>query len=262
LPGVCLFEGEDELNFIIFNDEGFRGKNSDIISKFIEKYPQIDLDIKEKQKIINYIYNNNKGSKLYYKNLYCSMIMLISFLSKNKKMKEDEAIYLIIKNNLGSLKLSHDLKNFFSNEGKNLTLNKMLNLFFFIEHLYFKDLSNNLQQEYKAQIPEEIKNKIIEKLLKKNNSNDKIIIKELAAATRRFISRYLVGTREDIEIKENRELSFELSREELWEEKKRKSNDLIDIIYEKIDEFKLNVGQAYEFYNLIGEEDRNEIKHL
>ena len=138
----------------------------------------------------------------------------------------------------------------------------MLNLFFFIEHLYFKDLSNNLQQEYKAQIPEEIKNKIIEKLLKKNNSNDKIIIKELAAATRRFISRYLVGTREDIEIKENRELSFELSREELWEEKKRKSNDLIDIIYEKIDEFKLNVGQAYEFYNLIGEEDRNEIKHL
>ena len=105
MPGVCLFEGEDELNFIIFNDEGFRGKNSDIISKFIEKYPQIDLDIKEKQKIINYIYNNNKGSKLYYKNLYCSMIMLISFLSKNKKMKEDEAIYLIIKNNLGSLKL-------------------------------------------------------------------------------------------------------------------------------------------------------------
>ena len=56
---------------------------------------------------------------------------------------------------------------FFNNEGKNFTLNKIMNLFCFLEHLCFNDLDETLQEEYKALIPEDIKNKITEKLIKK-----------------------------------------------------------------------------------------------
>ena len=135
-----------------------------------------------------------------------------------------------------------------------------MNLFFFFEHLCFKDLSNTLQPDYKATIPEEIKNKIIEKLLKEKNSSDIINSKNLASATRRFISRYLVGGSMTIDIKKDRDLAFELSRMELWEEKIGKMDNLLELIREKIKEFRLTVGQVFEFYNIIGEEDRNSLK--
>ena len=63
-----------------------------------------------------------------------------------------------------------------------------------------------------------------------------------------------------IDIKEDRDLAFELSRMELWEEKIGKMDDLLELIREKIKEFRLTVGQAFEFYNIIGEEDRNSLK--
>jgi len=44
-------------------------------------------------------------------------------------------------------------------------------------------------------------------------------IKDLGAAVRRFISRYLAGTMQELEIKEDRLLYEELSREDLWDEK-------------------------------------------
>ena len=58
-------------------------------------------------------------------------------------------------------------------------------------------------------------------------------------------------------ISEKRELAYELSREDLWEEKFRKLNNLMDIIIEKLSEFKLTVGQAYEFYKIIGDDDKS-----
>ena len=66
---------------------------------------------------------------------------------------------------------------FFNNEGKNFTLNKIMNLFCFLEHLCFNDLVETLQEEYKVLIPEDIKNKITEKLIKKSGPNGIISIK-------------------------------------------------------------------------------------
>ena len=43
LPGKCLFENEDNLNFITYWSEGFRGGKSDTLSLFYLKYPQKDL---------------------------------------------------------------------------------------------------------------------------------------------------------------------------------------------------------------------------
>ena len=135
-----------------------------------------------------------------------------------------------------------------------------MNLFFFFEHLCFEDLEETLQLEYKAKIPDDLKAKIIQKLLNQKNEKDTISTKDLAAAVRRYISRYLAGKRETTDFKEDRDLLSELGRIEFWEEKIGKNEDLIELITAKIFEFKLNIGQAYEFYNIIGEEDRNSIK--
>ena len=60
--------------------------------------------------------------------------------------------------------------------------------------------------------------KTLEALLD-NYNNQLYSIKDLGAAVRRLISRYLAGKLETTDINEDRDLAYELSREELWEEK-------------------------------------------
>ena len=238
-----------------------------MISKVYSKYPQKDLNDEEKKEVINYISSMNKTKmvqgdmkKRYdFKNFFGSLQILLFYLTEKGVVKEGEKIINIINNSPGYLKISNDFENFFKNEGKNLTVNKIMNLFFFFEHLCFEDLSETLQLEYKAKIPDKTKAIIIEKLLKQKNENDIIPTKSLAAATRRMISRYLAGKRAVTDIGEDRDLTFELCREELWEEKIGQLEDLMDFVIVKMNGIKLNVGQAFEFYNIIGEEDKNAI---
>ena len=135
-----------------------------------------------------------------------------------------------------------------------------MNLFFYFEHLCFDYLYESLSPIQKIFIPEETKNEIIEKLLNKKDSKDIKEVKDLASATRRFISRYLVGRTRNSDYYENRDLDIFLIKDEFWDEKIRNSDDyLTELVFGKIREFKLKVGQAYEFYNIIGEEDRNSL---
>ena len=268
LPGVCLFEGEDNINFVTYWGEGFRGGNSSMISKFYLKYSQVDLTMEEKKEIINYIaqmnkkiFAKNKKQKKYdFKNFFGSLQILLFYLTEKGVMKEEEKIVDVIKNAPAYLKLSDDCKNFFNKEGKEYNLKKIMNLFFFFEHLCFEDLAETLQPEYKAPIPEDIKGKIIDRFIKQKKEDDKIPVKYFGASTRRLISRYLAGKLQVTDIKEDRDLAGELTRIELWEERYGKLEDLEDIIYGKFKDFKLTVGQAYEFYNIIGQDDRKTIE--
>jgi len=63
-------------------------------------------------------------------------------------------------------------------------------------------------------------------------------------------------------INENFDLAFYLTRFDLWEVKFSELENLEDIITSMLYEFKLKIGQAYAFYNLIGEEDRNSLIEL
>ena len=268
LPGVCLFEGEDELNFITFWGEGLRGSKSEMLSKFYLKYPQKDLNEEEKEIIVKYINKMNnenlgyKKEKYDFKEFFGSIQLLIFYLTQKGVMKEEEKINNIINSAPGYFKLSEDCKNFFDNEGQDISVQKIMNLFFFFEHLCFEDLVDTLQDEYKKEIPEDLKVSITNKLLKDKDPQAKITIKDLGAATRRLISRYLAGKMEVTDVKEDRDLAYDLTRIDLWEEKIANLEDLDDIIINLLFEFKLKIGQAYAFYNLIGEEDRNSIISL
>ena len=137
-----------------------------------------------------------------------------------------------------------------------------MDLFFIFEHLCFENLIKNLQLDLKYEISQEQKNKIRNDLI--DNYNKKTYsLKDLGAAVRRYISRYLVGLTQNIDIENTRPLYFELSRQELWEEKVWKLDcDLEEELKRHIGNLKLQVSQAYKFYELIGNDDKKDIEFL
>ena len=228
LPGLHLFENEENLNFMIFWSECYRGERSQILSKFFLKYPQNDLNEIENEIIINFIKKTNKRNKEMnlkndYKNFFGSLQMIIYYLTEKIIIKREEKIINIINYIYFYFSISDECKNFFLNEGKHLTIDKIMNIYIYFEDLCYNDLIKNLQNEYKKQISSKLQNQILNKL---NNEKDNFILyskKDLAASVRRFISRYLIGETQTIDLKEDRDLVFELSREDLWEEKIRKN---------------------------------------
>ena len=263
LPGICLFESEDILNFVTFWSEGFRGGKSDTLSSFYLKYPQKDLTDNEKTTIINYINSiiSNSNVKYDFKGFFGSLQLLIFYLSNNET-KKDEKIVNIINKAPSYLKLTNDCSNFFNRVGNQFNLDKLMNIFFFIEHLCFNDLIETLQPEYRMEIDINVIQRIREKLLSNKNNEGRYTISDLAAAVRRFISRYLVGKRQTTDINENRDLIFDLCRTDLWTEKIGKIDNLDDIISNQLFEFQLKVGQAYAFYQIISDEDKIPINNL
>ncbi len=192
-----------------------------------------------------------------FKEFFSSLQIIIFYLNEKGMINIDEKVIDVLNKAPAYLKISDDCRDFFSKEGDKLTIDKIITLFFFIEHLCFKDLEKNLQVEYKKEIPGDIKEKIKNKLLTKEKDPDEIYnMKDLGAAIRRFISRYLVGKTQEIDIAPNIDLIIQLTRTDLWDIKIANSEKLDDIISHQFEEFKLIVAQAYDLYILIGDEDR------
>ena len=264
LPGKCLFEEEID-HFVIYKGEGFNGGKSNILQTFCKIYKQQDLD-KEKELIMQYLVTRPKDDlKLFFN----SIQLIIFYLINNNAENENEEISKIISNSGDYLKIDRICSDFFDEEGKDIQINKLLGVFLFSEHFCFNELCENLQEEYKNKIERELIEKISNKLLEEKNfkkaisikDKDKISIKDLGSALRRFISRYLVGTRQQNDIDPKTLLLPQLKRADLWDEKiwNLKSKTLDKVISDLIDEFKLTVGQSLSFYNLIKEEDEKEI---
>lgn len=262
LPGLCLFDNEDNLNFVTYWSEGFRGGKSDTLSTFYLKYPQKDLNSNEKQIINDYINNLLSERHNYdFKGFFGSLQLLLFYLANND-VKKGEKISIIINQAPPYLKITADCINFFNNEGNMLILDKLMNIFFFIEHLCFNDLVESLQPEYQKEIPEDVEQRIREKLLVQRNHEDVYTIGDLAAAVRRYISRYLVGKRQTTDIDENRDLAYDLSRTDLWSEKIGRLDNLDELITTQLYEFGLKVSQALELYRIIEEEDKTGISNF
>ena len=273
LPGIQLFKSEDDLELVIYWGEGFKGKRSQIPLDFYLKYPQKEFDNNEKELIFNYLkdkikpeiipLNNILTDNDILKNLFGFTQMLIIYLTTKKFVKTDTPILSIIK----SLSSEYDFPNIFLEFltllGNKITIEKIMNLFTIFEHLCFNELLKLLKNEYREDIKEKIQNDIINKIENNEKNLNKIYSKkDLAKALRRLISRYLIGTGDINDIKTENDLFFELNREDLWDEKIKKIEDFDKEIKEDFEEFKLKVNQAYSLYNLIGNEDREEIENF
>ena len=254
LPGKCLFEDENNLKFVSYWGEGFNGGKSDVLQQFYKKYKQTDLSENEKNLIKDYFVKNNNGN--HNKQVY-GTIQLIIFYLLNNNLDEKEKISGI--NFPNYLRIEPRFIEFLTDKGQDFTADKIMGIYFLFEHLCFNDLCKTLQDEYKEEISNEINEKIDNNFLTNNNVNNIITIKELAAAVRRFISRYLVGNKKEDNIIPNSLLLPQLKRPDLWEEKIGKLPNLDELISNALQDLNLTVGQSFKFYEKIKAEDEKEI---
>ena len=115
----------------------------------------------------------------------------------------------------------------------------------------WEDSKNYLNEQYKAGIEKETLDRIKEFFKDYDKDNYKLIKKEyLAAALRRFIFRYLLEKRADVEISETQLIS-QLARNDIWKPNLTVDQERFDSELYQLS-LVLKVNQAYEYFNLLG----------
>ena len=254
LPGIRKFKSaDDELRYITYMFEGYRGKNSNILTNFNEKYTPKELTQNEKNTLHYFINNFAKDE---YKNFLFCIQILINYI-QNAGKPEETPIYQIILNIPDHINIDENIKNLFITN-KELTINKLVRIFEFFEHLCWNQITDNLLDEFKKPLDKD-KIKLIGDYFKNNNDNRNNIKKvELAGAIRKFISRYLAGKRSQSEISEDKMLFDYLIRVDLWV--RNIDNPEFEKEFFELSKFKITVGEGKDFYEKLGGD--NEILNL
>ena len=255
LPNKCLFN-EKNIKYICYQNEGFRNINYDYLIKFGKKYGEKVLTEEERKKIFLYSikeYNN-------FDILYDSFILLVNHLNNNISIKRDAKIIDVI-NKLKEkyYNFHNQFINFFKYEGKDITVEKLLSSFLYMEHACFGPLKQKIDNIFKATYDKGQKEEIKNYFNSKHKDNI-ITKKEIAIAVRRFIIRYLLNDNKKENISDpNLSLHISLGRKYLWNNKIFSSigenfNDLIKQYLGNFS-FALEIKHALQFYIIIGEED-------
>ena len=244
LPGVRKFKSsDDELRYVTYQFEGYRGKNSYILTNFNEKYPPQELNNKEKSILKKYI-NENED----YKESLFSLQLLIDYIQKTGK-NQNMSISEVIRNIPDHINIIDEIKNFFITHTE-FSVNKLVRIFELFEHLCWDQIKDNLLDEYKKNIDDE-KSKLISEYYIANPDKKNYIKKiELAGAVRKLISRYLAGKRSQSETNEDKNLFDYLSRVDLWV--RNIDDDNFEKEYFKLSKLKITVGEGKDFYDKLG----------
>ena len=247
LPGKVKFNGHENLKFVTYSFEGFRGSKSSVLSDFSEKYNQKPLSIENKQSIYDSIKDQLKEENEELSKILFSIQLLIYYLTQ-ERCKETDYIKTIIGDLPDYVILTKECKEFF--EKQNLKVEELTAVYSYFELLCFKPIIDNLRDHYKKKIDEKKAENIL-KLFKENRF--KVIKKiSLASACRKLISRYLVSTRDDTDYSENNKLDLYLDREEMWSEIWKDKEEEIKQDLEILRKEELTLGQSLELYNLLG----------
>ena len=245
LPGKKRFT--DKLEFVIYQFEGFRSQNSSILSTFILNYPQKKLD--EDQKQVLYNFRSEQYSTESIIKILFSIQLMITFYNEtppytDKNIKINDTI-----NDFPSyFKIPDDTKNLF--RANPFTISQILSVYEYFELLCFNEFQNNIDPLYKQIINDE-KSALIEKYF---SDNKDVLLNKLniSTAIRRFISRSLVGIREDMDVENTHEL-FEILRykEDCWN-MEIVSSARFDSEIESLQKLEIKVGEILNLYERLG----------
>ena len=254
LPGKRLFSTNQ--NFVIYGFEGYRGDKSSVIQNFEEKYSQEDLKDEEKAILNSFLQENHDFNQIMF-----SIQLLIFYLSKENENKDKSLNEILLK--LPSyVQISRELKSFI-NRNEIFKLKHLLTIYEFIESLCYNQIEENVVIDLHAEILPEQK-EIIEKYFKELPPDAIITKKILADAVRKFVSRFLTGKRQEMDIDENGDLFLFIPyKGELWPKNltdEMKFDIEIASIQEKFNaKKKIKVKHAVKLYRLLKpEENTNE----
>ena len=253
LPGLRKFK-PDELRFVTYKYEGFRGNKSSIITNFNEKYPQKELNKEQIKYIFDFINKEdeinkkNNTIKKNIKKILFSLQLLIDYIQR-ENYDHYENLYDIIKKLPKQMNICDEIKEFFKDPKNNknekeenefnllsnndkgdynlssqninkdiyFSISTLISIFELFEHLCWDSFKENLVGDYLQKIDPTWGKKIKQYFNNIDKNSNKIIKKTIfCSALRRFISRYLTGKRGENEINENNTLLNEILRSELW----------------------------------------------
>ena len=257
LTGKVKFNGENNLKFVTYCFEGFRGNKSSVFIDFINQYKTIDLSPEAKQKIYNKKKDLIKTKSIDLQKILFSIQLLIYYLTQDTKNNNDEINYVISKLP-NYVHLTDECIKFF--EEQNFKVCELAGIYSFFELLCFKTIEINLNQDYKKPIEEKIQSNILKSF--EDGSIKNINKVSLSAACRKLISRYLVSSRNDTDLNENNILNDYLEREELWSKEDWKKYALIETDLNILKINKILVGQCYELYKLLGGDENEALKDI
>ena len=249
-------EDSNYLNFVTYRYEGFRSNKSSIIIEFNAKYISRDLTQQEKDEILRYLNKKNiidmdNGrirKRIELENIYFSLQTLLFYIFKeNFELKN--SINAIIIQLPEFIFVCKELKDFFSTYN-NFCVNSILKIFEYFETLCFENIRQNLNEEYKQQIDEKMRQSITNYIINKKEGR-LLITKNMSEALRKLISRYLAGKRSDNEIDEKKELKYYIVQEDLWERDPSKDEELQKALDLFFADFPLIVGQCLALYDLL-----------
>ena len=248
LPGKKFLN--DKLEFVIYQFEGFRSDNSQILLGFIEKYPQINLDEEQKQILFNF--KNEQYSIDILTKILFSMQLMISYYHENI-FENEQTVYETFQEFPDYFKINEEIKSLFFNN-KQFKLKHLLYVYEYFELLCFSEFKKNLDPCYNSN--EDISNEKKEKLEKyfKEKPEHFITKINIATAVRRFISRYLVGIREDTDINIDDELFLNL-RNDCWDNELLINQVLFERSLEELKKVGIKVKEGLRLYEYLGGDD-------
>ena len=243
LPGKKKFN--NKIDYVIYQFEGFRNQNSSILSAFINKYPQKKLD--EEEKKILYDFRSEQYSPEIITKILFSIQIMITIYNEQPSSDKNIKISDTIPDFPPYFKIPDDTKNLFKNP---FTINQIISVYEYFELLCFDEFKKNIDPCYKQTISDEKK----EKIEKYFSDNPNTLLNKLIICTtiRKFISRSLVGIREDLEINDNIELfSILIYKEDCWN-KEIFTNIQFEQAIEGLKNLDIKVGEILSLYEILG----------
>ena len=250
LPGKRLFSNNQK--FVTYGFEGYRGDKSSVIQTFDDKYPQEDLKENEKAALNSFLQENHDFNQIMF-----SIQLLIFYLSKENENKE-KSLNEILSKIPSYVQINQDLKSFL-NRNELFKLKHLLAIYEYIERLCYNQIEENVIADYHIEVSKETK-EIIENYYKEISPDSIITRKILADAVRKFVSRFLTGKRQEMDINGDVDIFLFISKNELWPRNFTDDNKF-EIEFSKIQDIfnakgKIKVNQAVKLYRILLPEEK------
>ena len=252
----------DELFEFKYKNEDLEFKDKDICTKFREKINEEDLSINDKLIIYQY-FNENKSNINLHLRLLDDFAYLIDYsqedldkIGKPSQVKISDIIkgreciskdFREIFEEVKDVKLGASLSD--SNDKKNFTVNKLLNIYEYYQILCFNKVKEKLNQYQEEIIDEEQKN-AINNYIKNDLKDDKEIKNALEIALRKFILCFLSKEKNmEYKIKQNKNnVKNYLNIEDLWNKSIYKKDEFYQIV-KKLKDLGIKINNVIPFYD-------------
>ena len=134
---------------------------------------------------------------------------------------------------------------------KIFTINSLVSIFEYFEALCWPEINKNILPDYSLILSDENKNYVLSYFKNIENQKKIINIENFTFALRRLISRYLVGSKQEINIKSELALNLHIKKNEYWS-KEIVDNDEKDKELDEICIEDIKIGNAFNLYNILG----------